>query len=279
MKLLSTPAFKRTFDERAALLPQITEAADLLYAAGRDNTQVAAGDLAKFASGELDDAYAVQHLNIRRALDSGANVIGHKVGLTSEAMQRQLGVTEPDSGILLDRMMLANDSVVAAGTFFQPRVEAEFGVVILADFPAGPSPDEAAVRDGISGTFLALEILETRYPSWLISLWQSIADNASCGAAVAGPVTQAVPVDRLKDQRIDIFVDGFKADTGFGHAVLGDPVKSVLWLAERLHRAGLGLHEGDLVITGSVHASIGLDGVSEVRAVSSEYEDVRLRFE
>ncbi|MEU4805793.1 fumarylacetoacetate hydrolase family protein [Actinosynnema sp. NPDC023587] len=283
MENISTTSFRRAFDARGAVSPQLAEAADLLHEAGVNGTQVEADDLAKFdgpgldAAG-LDGAYAVQHLNIRRRIDAGAVVRGHKVGLTSKAMQEQLGVTEPDSGILLDRMLIPNHATVAAGSLFQARVEAEFGVVVGTDLAADDGPwDEAGVREHLSGTFLALEILDTRYPSWLITLWKSIADNASCASVVTGPVTGAVPADRLKDLRIDLLVDGVEVAGGAGEAVLGDPIRSVVWLAERLRRSGLGLHRGDLVITGAVHASVGLDGASEVRARSGEHEDVGVR--
>ncbi|MFI5781194.1 2-keto-4-pentenoate hydratase [Nocardia sp. NPDC051570] len=275
---LSSDEFARAFDSRARSSPGSQEAAYRLYCAARNGDRVRPLDVASFDADNLDDAYRVQHINIRREIADGRSISGYKIGLTSEAMQQQLRTTEPDSGIILDHMIRRSGSTIDERALFSGRIEAEFGVELSPTATPEQLSDEAGIRRNISRTFLALEVLDTRFESWLIGLWHSIADNASCGLVVMGEPTSAVAADMLKDLRIDIVVNGRHQDSGYGSAVLGDPINSVVWLARQLKRSGLSLHPGDIVITGSVHASIGLDGVSEVIARSSEHDDVVVRF-
>lgn len=274
----STDEFCRALDVAVDLTADNCAAAERLFHAARTDERVRTTDIAELTADNLDDAYRIQRINIRKEIDEGRSVVGYKVGLTSEAMQQQLRTAEPDSGILLDRMVWPSGYTVDKEALFSGRIEAEFAVELSPTATPDQLVDEAGIRRNISRTMLALEVLDTRYESWLISLWHSIADNASCALAVLGTPTEEVRADQLKDLTIDVFVDGEKRDSGKGSAVLGDPINSVVWLARQLKRSGLSLHPGDIVITGSVHASIALEGVSEVVARSHLHDDVIARF-
>ncbi|AHH18295.1 putative 2-keto-4-pentenoate hydratase [Nocardia nova SH22a] len=274
----STVELFRALDVDVDLTADNFAAAERLFRAGRADERVRTTDIAELTADNLDDAYRIQRINIRKEINEGRSVVGYKVGLTSEAMQQQLRTAEPDSGILLDRMVQPSGCTVDKETLFSGRIEAEFAVELSPTARPDQLIDEAGIRSNISRTMLALEVLDTRYESWLISLWHSIADNASCAMAVVGTPTEEVWAEQLKDLTIDVFVDGEKRDSGKGSAVLGDPINSVVWLARQLKRSGLSLHPGDIVITGSVHASIALEGVSEVVARSHSHDDVVARF-
>jgi 2-keto-4-pentenoate hydratase len=125
--------------------------------------------------------------------------------------------------------------------------------------------------------FLALEVIDTRFTGWRITVADSIADNASCARVVTGPVVPLDPDVDLADESLVVSVDGAAVVTGEGRAVLGDPFHALVWLADRLARFGAGLKAGDLVLAGAVHASLPLEVDSTVRARSSRLPPVELR--
>ena len=214
----------------------------------------------------LNDAYQVQWHGAALRVDRGARVIGHKVGLTSEAMQRQVGIDEPDSGILLDTMAVANGGRLLRQELRAPRVEAEIAFV-LGDDLSEPCPSDAGVRAAVSGVCVALEVIDSRFDLDGITLADSVADNAGCARFVLGDV---VPVDGLDlpNEEVAICVAGQTVDCGRGREILGDPIRSVLWLARRLAGFGAGLTAGDVVLAGAVHASIPLPREESVSASS-----------
>lgn len=215
----------------------------------------------------LEDAYAIQAAAVARRVACGARVVGHKVGVTSLAMQQQMGVDEPDSGVLLDHMMLPDGSCLLREDFMSPRVEAEIAFRLGRELP-GPEVTVHAVRDAVSEAFLALEVIDTRYPDWRISLADSIADNASCARVVTGSMIAIDPLWDLRAEHLVVSIDGTPVAEGDGSAVLGDPFHPVIWLAQRLHGLGNRLRAGDVVLAGAVHASIPLTAGSEVTVTS-----------
>lgn len=260
-------------DERR--VPWINDEATALLAAERD--RVAVAPLTERRPGlALDDAYLVQAAALARRIAGGARVIGHKAGVTSKAMQEQMGVDEPDSGVLLDTMVLPNGSSLIRSELMQPRVEAEIAFRLGRDL-AGPDIDLEAARSAVAGVFLALEVIDTRFTGWQITVADSIADNASCARVVTGPMVPFDPDVDLAAESLVVSVDGTAVATGEGRAVLGDPFRALVWLAHRLARFGAGLKAGDLVLAGAVHASLPLEAVSTVRAHSPHLPPVELR--
>lgn len=223
----------------------------------------------------LETAYRVQAAVVARRIAGGARVVGHKAGVTSAAMQEQMGVAEPDSGVLLDDRVLPTGSVLARSVLMQPRVEAEIAFRLGCDL-AGPSVSVDEARAAVKDVFLALEVIDTRFTGWRMTVADSIADNASCAWAVTGPM---VPLSAHMDLAAEVLVlsiDGTDTATGEGRAVLGDPLRALAWLAGRLHRHGDRLLGGQLVLAGAVHASLPLPGRSTVRARSTHLPPVEL---
>ncbi|MFD4241864.1 2-keto-4-pentenoate hydratase [Streptomyces sp. NPDC058525] len=204
----------------------------------------------------LDDAYLVQWLGAAECVRHGARVIGHKVGLTSEAMQAQFGIDQPDSGLLLDRMVIAEGQDLPVDDLLAPRVEGEIAFRLATDV-RGEDVNEQEVRDAVGESLLALEVIDSRYGVAGLTLADSVADNAGCARIVLGRAVPGVPAN-LADELLTLSVDGAVAASGYGRAVLGDPVRSLLWLVRRLHSFGVGLRAGDVVLAGAVHASLSL---------------------
>ncbi|MEU8568717.1 fumarylacetoacetate hydrolase family protein [Streptomyces pathocidini] len=259
-------------DEHASWVAEVAEG---LFAAERLRVPVA--PLTVLRPGlSLEEAYLIQAEGVARRVAGGARVVGHKVGATSLAMQQQMGVEEPDSGVLLEDMVIPSGSTVALGELMSPRVEAEIAFRLGQDLK-GPDLDAKTVRDAVSEVFLALEVIDTRFTGWQIALADSVADNASCARVVTG---RAVPLDHDLDLRAEellVHVDGAAAAAGEGRAVLGDPLNALVWLARRLSTFGNWLRAGDLVLAGSVHASLPLTAGTEVRLASAHLPPVRLR--
>jgi 2-keto-4-pentenoate hydratase len=224
---------------------------------------------------DLAGAYAVQRALVRRWTHAGDRVVGHKVGLTSAAMQQQLGVHQPDSGILLDRMVLSDGAVLDAGELIAPRVEAEVAFVLGADVPAGATRDQVAAA--IASVAVAVEVIDSRIAGWRIAVEDTVADNASSAYAVVG---WPVPVEDVGDLRTVGLVlrrNGEIVATGAGAAVLGDPLLALTWLVRRLAEQGEHLRAGQVVLPGAVHAAVPLAAGDVITATGSALGSVSLR--
>lgn len=244
--------------------PDITELAARLHEAER--TGVACAPLTETDPGlTIADAYAVQQANTERRLAAGELLRGRKVGLTSRAMQEMLGVDEPDFGVLFAGMVLEDGAAIATGDLLQPRVEAEIGFLLRSDL-RGPGVSSAMAAEAIGFAVATLEVIDSRIADWKIRLADTIADNASSGRVVLG--TRLVPLDRL-DLRLGGVVvtrNGELAETGAGAAVLGNPVRCVAWLANKLAEFGEGLRAGELILPGAMHRAVDLAPGDVVRA-------------
>ncbi len=227
---------------------------------------------------DVVDAYEIQLINIRQRVAEGARVIGHKVGLSSEAMQRMMNVDEPDYGHLLDEMEVFEDKPVDTGRYLYPRVEVEVGFVLAADLP-GSGCTEDDVLAATAAFAPSIELIDTRIKDWNIRLCDTIADNASSAGWVLGP-------ERVSPKDIDITAidavlrrNGEVVAEGRSDAVLGNPVTAVAWLARKVDSFGVRLKAGDVVLPGSctraIDARPGDDFVADFAGLGS----VRLTFE
>jgi 2-keto-4-pentenoate hydratase len=203
------------------------------------------------AGGDLDDAYAVQNLNTDRWMGEGRRLVGHKIGLTATAVQTQLGVDQPDYGILFADMAVDEGSEVAAGRLIQPRAEAEIAFVLGRELP-NPDTTVAEVLRAVDFAVAAIEIVDSRVADWRIGILDTIADNASSGLFVLG--SSPVKLDAFDPIRCGMVMErmGEPVSTGAGRACLGSPISAVAWLARTMARAGRPLGEGDTVLSGAL---------------------------
>lgn len=229
----------------------IEEIADALWTAERDRTPVPQPS-ATHAGLTLEDAYRVQGSGLARRLARGERVIGNKVGLTSLAMQRQLGVDEPDFGVITDAMLIENDGALDLSRLIAPRLEPEFAFRIDGELP--PSPALEQVRAAIGAVALSIEVIDSRVADWRIALVDTVADNASSARIVLGPWREASPelLDELPGTEISFSRDGEPVSSGPGSAVLGDPVVAIHWLATAIGAFGHSLAAGSTVLAGAV---------------------------
>lgn len=256
----------------------IKNAADQLrnaYATREAIPPVSAG----LPEGGLDTAYAVQKHNTDIWVEEGRRIIGRKIGLTAKAVQTQLGVDQPDYGILFADMCVVDGDEIAADRVLQPRAEAEIALVLEYDL----FDDQLTVMDLIDATAYALpaiEVVGSRIADWKINIVDTIADNASSGLVVLG--TRPVGLHDIDLRNCGMVMErkGEQVSLGAGVACLGNPLNAALWLAQKMVSIGMPLCAGDLIMTGAlgpmVPAAPGdvlearIEGLGSVRAAFSE---------
>lgn len=223
---------------------------------------------------DIDSAYAVQRLNVEHATVAGATIVGRKIGLTSAAVQAQLGVDRPDFGTLLEDMILCDDEEIPLARLLQPRVEAELALVL------GDSlGDRLGVSDVISAVAYvlpAIEVVDSRIRDWDVNIVDTVADNASSGVVVLGSAPALLGGVDTRLCGMVMERAGAQVSVGVGAACLGNPIHAARWLARTLRDAGDPLVAGDVILTGALGPmvparsgdvfSARISGVGEVRA-------------
>ncbi len=211
--------------------------------------------IATYAGMTVADAYAVQLDQVQSWTADGAQVRGHKVGLTSAAMQRMLGVTSPDFGHLLDTMFFPEHEPIPLGRFLQPRIEPEVAFV-LGSRLAGPGVTTADAVRAVDHMLPALEVVDSRIRDWKIGLYDTIADNASSGGVVLGGRPTLLTSVDLRLVGCNLRRNGSVAATGAAGAVLGNPLAALVWVANVLGERGVALEAGEVVLPGACTAML-----------------------
>lgn len=224
------------------------KAAEMLLQAERDRKPVQQLS-ALWPDITFDDAYAIQALVQGRKIRDGRRLIGHKVGLTSKAMQRSSQITEPDYGHLLDDMMLGDGAKVSHANYCAPRVEVELAFV-LGKALRGPGVLLTDVLRATEYVVPALEIVDARVQNPR-KVFDTIADNgAAAGVVIGGRPVEPYQCD-LRWVGGIMYVNGEIEETGLAAGVLGHPAMGVAWLANKLSEHGVALEAGHLVLAGS----------------------------
>jgi len=198
-----------------------------------------------FPDATPEDAYRVQQEQVRAWEAAGDAVRGHKVGLASAAMQRQMGVNQPDFGHLTSSMFLLEH---------QPRIEPEIAFVLGAPL-RGPGVTVADAVRAVDFVVPSLEIVDSRIRDWKISIFDTIADNASSGGVLLGSRPTGLRAVDLRLTGCTLHVNGRLAATGAGGAVLGSPINALVWLANKVGPLGVTLEPGHVVLPGSMTAA------------------------
>jgi len=199
-------------------------------------------------------AYAIQTQWTAMRLANGERILGRKIGLTSLAMQQQLGVHEPDYGSLWASRYVPAErglAVAPASWFIQPRVEGELAFLIGRRL-AGPGVTLQHVLAATEAIAVAIEIVDSRIEDWRIKLVDTVADNASYGGFTLGPWSRALRTADLRTIGMVLSQNGRPAVEGIGAAALGHPARCVAWLANKLAEFGIALEPGDIVLSGSL---------------------------
>jgi 2-keto-4-pentenoate hydratase len=225
---------------------------------------------------DIASAYAVQQRNLDVRFAAGRTRVGRKIGLTSAAVQNQLGVKQPDSGSLLDDMIVAG-GVVPAGRLLQPRVEAEIAFWLARDLPDAAGLDEVA--DAIGDACAAIEIVDSRVRNWDISIVDTVADNASSGMFVVSDHRVPLAEVDVLGAEMSMTRNGEVVSTGTGAACLGHPLQAVLWLARAAASLGQPLRAGELILSGALGPLVPVEPGDAVHAEITGLGGVDVRFD
>ena len=202
---------------------------------------------------DVSTAYAIQTYWTNLRLSRGEEIAGRKIGLTSKAVQQQLGVDEPDYGTLWRSNFYeaSNGQVgIPAGDFMQPRIEGEVAFLIGKPLRE-PNVTPEQVLAATEACALGIEIVASRIANWKIKLVDTIADNASFGGFTLGPWDKKLREKDLGLVTMTIRQNGEPAGEALGAAVLGNPANAAAWLANKLLEFGVSLEPGDIIISGA----------------------------
>lgn len=221
----------------------------------------------------VEDAYKIQEelVAIKRAL--GHKVIGPKMGLTSEAKMKQMGVEEPVYGYIFDYMDATNEGVISLSDLIHPKVEAEIAFVIGRDIQ-GPNVTVEDVLAATDYVLPALEIIDSRYENFNFDLESVIADNASSSRVVFGKTFTNPKGIELDLVGVTLEINGEVKELGAGAAVVGHPANAIAMLANMLARKGDKIKAGEVILSGGVTGAVMLSSGDTVTAKLDGLGDV-----
>jgi 2-keto-4-pentenoate hydratase len=210
-------------------------------------------------------AYEVQSINTALWKFQGRRIVGCKIGLTAKAVQSQLGVDQPDYGVLFDDMRIDDAGELHLGHLIQPRIEAEIAFILRSDL-TDPNLSQDDLLAAVDYAVAALEIVDSRIENWNIGLADTIADNASSALFVLG--RQRTPADGFDPFAcaMNLYANGAVVSKGEGRLCLGSPFISALWLARKMAGVGRPLRARDVILTGALGPMVALSADTRYRA-------------
>lgn len=211
----------------------------------------------------LEQAYAVAEVNTHHALSQGRKISGKKIGLTSKAVQQQLGVDRPDYGVLFADMELTDGDAIPMQRLIQPKAEGEVAFVVGRDLE-DPELTWGRFLLGLEYALPALEIVDSAITDWKITLVDTVADNASCGLYVLGTEPRRVSDLDLLTLGMRLSRNGEVVSVGSGAACLGHPLKAAFWLARTMAALQQPLKAGDLILSGALGPMFTFEAGDEI---------------
>jgi len=224
----------------------------------------------------VENAYQVQFINTDIRVKNGATIIGKKIGLTSFKVQEQLGVNQPDFGVLFDDMQIAHNGIVAFSELMQPKAEAEVAFVLKKELP-NPDCTLQEVEDAIDYAVAAIEIVGSRVANWDIKITDTVADNASASHFVLGKVKKKLSDIDVVNGEMQLFKNDILYSEGTGKACLDSPVFATHWLAQKMASLGLPLQAGDIVLSGALGPMVNLNPGDQLLATVAGLGEVRVK--
>lgn len=225
----------------------------------------------------IEDAYSIQLHQVRQWLSEGRRVRGHKVGLTSVAMQQQLGVDQPDYGHLTADMFHLESMPIPVDRLISPKVEPEIAFVLREPL-RGPGVTVADAISAVDYVLPALEIIDSRIKDWKVTIADTIADNASSAGVVLGGLPVRLDQVNLRTVGCVVQQGGQVVGTGAGGAALGSPLNALVWLANTVGPLGITLEAGSVILPGSVTTAIPVTPGDSVTATFAGIGSVTAQF-
>jgi 2-keto-4-pentenoate hydratase len=229
----------------------------------------------RLPSGDLDLAYAIQDANTKHWIKQGRRLVGRKIGLTARSVQQQLGVDQPDFGMLFADMAIGDGEEMPLSRVMQPKAEAEIAFILERDLLLQQTTPADVIRS-TAYVVPAIEVVGSRIANWDIKITDTVADNASSGLFILGTPPRRLDGLDLANCRMTMRRKDETISSGIGAACLGHPINAVTWLARTMAKAGRPLRAGDVVMSGALGPmaairagdaiTADIEGVGSVRA-------------
>jgi 2-keto-4-pentenoate hydratase len=226
---------------------------------------------------DITKAYKIQSINSKIRIANGARVVGSKIGLTSIAVQKQLGVDQPDYGLLYDDMEILNGGEVSCIELMQPKVEAEIAFVLKKDLNT-TSITASEMMSAIDYAVASIEIVGSRIRDWNIKITDTIADNASASHFVIGHRPVSLENIDLINCKMVLYKNGEIVSEGTGAACLGSPINACIWLAKTMAAHGSPLKAGDLILSGALGPMSSVAPGDQIKTVIEGLGEVSVSF-
>jgi 2-keto-4-pentenoate hydratase len=225
-----------------------------------------------------EGAYAIQKINTRHwVTQDRRRIVGRKIGLTAESVQKQLGVDQPDYGVLFADMEIPEGGELACTRVIQPKVEGEIAIVMARDLDGAEAAPEDVLR-AAAYALPAIEIVDSRIAGWRISFADTVADNGSAAFFVLGREPRRLADVDLRGCEMILEANDRAASVGVGAACYGHPLNAAAWLARTLARGGEILRAGDIVLTGAMGPMVTLEPGMSVRTSIAGVGTVSFQF-
>lgn len=223
----------------------------------------------------IDKAYQVQNLNTQFAVDSGRKIIGRKIGLTSKVVQKQLGVDQPDFGMLYADMELFSGGSLKRSSLIFPKAETELAFLVGQDILETPNSIEE-LSNFIEGASLALEIVDSRIADWKINIYDTIADNASSGRFIIGNELKPLKEIDLELSGMALYRNELLESNGACAACLGNPLNAVMWLVETMIKYERPLLKGEWILSGALGPMVNVNAGDNFEAQLYGFEPITM---
>lgn len=200
---------------------------------------------------DIEAAYKVQEINVNWSLKNGNSLCGSKIGLTSAAVQKQLGVDQPDFGVLYLHTQIENNAKVNAKELMQPKAEAEIAFVLKSGFEQ-PVTDIQQIIDATDYITASIEVVGSRVANWDIRITDTIADNASASHFVLGSNKISAKDFDFENCQMKLLKNEELVSQGSGAACMGNPLNALMWLANTRLKLGNPLKAGEIILSGAL---------------------------
>ncbi|MBV1934298.1 MAG: fumarylacetoacetate hydrolase family protein [Parvibaculaceae bacterium] len=229
----------------------LAQLADTLYEARRTRNAIPPISSSWTGGFGVAEAYAVQEINTQRRIADGDVIVGRKIGLTSPAVQAQLGVDEPDFGMLWKTEQVSEGTPVAMANLIQPKIEAEIAFVLKKDITVS-KPSIEDISGAIDYAVAAVEIVDSAIADWKITLADTVADNASGAKFLLGSDRRSLGEIDMHLGGMELVQNGKQVSVGVAAACLGHPLNAVQWLADKMVEVGRPLQAGEVILSGAL---------------------------
>lgn len=241
------------------------------------NSGQSIGPLRALIDNDVDAAYAVQKELVTLRKARGEKVVGKKIGLTSFAVQKQLGVDQPDYGILFDSMDVSRSKCIDSSKLILPKVEGELAFILGKDITTKNITMDV-LMDAIAQVRASIEVVDSRVENWNIQISDTIADNASGSHFILGEDSKSLNELNPETVSMKLYKNGKLSSEGNGRACMDNPLNAALWLAQKMNNQGEPLCKGEVLLSGALGPMVSAEKGDKINLEIDEFNSIRLEF-